>query len=163
MALSLYEINSLIANYEMVFDPDTGEWLNESDLDSLNLAREEKIESICLWIKNLRAEASAIKDEEKNLADRRKAKEAKADRLEEYVSSNLQGKPFETSKVKVTFRKSESVEILNEDAVPDSFLDIKVVRQPMKAEIKKRLKEAEAKGEEIPWARLNVKQNMNMK
>lgn len=160
---SLYEINSLIANYEMVFDPDTGEWLNESDLDSLNLAREEKIESICLWIKNLRAEASAIKDEEKNLADRRKAKEAKADRLEEYVSSNLQGKPFETSKVKVTFRKSESVEILNEDAVPDSFLDIKVVRQPMKAEIKKRLKEAEAKGEEIPWARLNVKQNMNMK
>ena len=147
----------------MVFDPNTGEWLNESDLDSLKIAREEKIESICLWIKNLRAEASAIKDEEKNLADRRKAKEVKADRLESYVSSNLQGKPFETSKVKVTFRKSESVEILNEDAVPESFLDIKVVRQPMKAEIKKRLKEAEAKGEEIPWARLNVKQNMNMK
>lgn len=163
MALSLYEINSLIANYEMVFDPDTGEWLNESDLDSLKIAREEKIESICLWIKNLRAEASAIKDEEKNLADRRKAKEAKADRLKEYVSSNLQGKPFETSKVKVTFRKSESVEILNEDAVPESFLDIKVVRQPMKAEIKKRLEEAEAKGEEIPWARLNVKQNMQLK
>lgn len=162
MALSLYEINSLIANYEMQFDED-GVWENESELDELNLAREEKIEGICLWIKNLRAEASAIKDEEKNLAERRKAKEAKADRLESYVSSNLQGKPFETSKVKVTFRKSESVEILNEDAVPESFLDIQVVRKPMKAEIKKRLKEAEAKGEEIPWARINTKQNMSLK
>lgn len=162
MALSLYEINSLIANYEMRFDDD-GVWENESELDELNIAREEKIEGICLWIKNLRAEASAIKDEEKNLADRRKAKENKADRLEDYVTSNLQGKPFETSKVKVTFRRSESVEILNEDAVPDSFLDIQVVRKPMKTEIKKRLKEAEAKGEEIPWAKLNVKQNMNMK
>lgn len=162
MALSLYEINSLIANYEMQFDED-GVWENESELDELNLAREEKIEGICLWIKNLRAEASAIKDEEKNLADRRKAKENKADRLEAYISSNLQGKPFETSKVKVTFRKSESVEILNEDAVPDSFLDIQVVRKPMKTEIKKRLKEAEAKGEEIPWARINTKQNMSLK
>lgn len=162
MALSLYDINSMIANYEMQFDSD-GVWINESDLDELNLAREEKIENICLWIKNLRAEASAIKDEEKNLADRRKAKENKADRLESYVTSNLQGKPFETSKVKVTFRKSESVEILNEDAVPERFLDIQVVRKPQKAEIKKRLKEAEAKGEEIPWARLNVNNNMSLK
>lgn len=162
MALSLYEINSLIANYEMQFDED-GVWENESELDELNIAREEKIESICLWIKNLRAEASAIKDEEKNLADRRKAKEAKADRLESYVASNLQGKSFETSKVKVTFRKSESVEILNEDAVPESCLDIQVVRKPIKAEIKKKLKEAEAKGEEIPWARLNKSNNIGIK
>ena len=162
MSLSLYEINSLIANYEMRFDDD-GVWENESELDELNIAREEKIESICLWIKNLRAEASAIKDEEKNLTERRKAKENKADRLESYVASNLQGKPFETSKVKVSWRKSESVEILNEDAVPDSFLDIQVVRKPMKAEIKKRLKEAEAKGEDIPWAALEKKQNIQIK
>ena len=162
MALSLYEINSLIANYEMRFDED-GVWENESELDELNLAREEKIESICLWIKNLRAEASAIKDEEKNLADRYKAKMNKVDRLESYVSSNLQGKPLETSKVKVSWRKSESVEILNEDAVPERLLDIQVVRKPMKSEIKKELKRAEAEGREVPWARLNVNNNMSLK
>ena len=162
MALSLYEINSLIANYEMVFDDD-GVWLNEDDLNSLNIAREEKIESICLWIKNLRAEAEAIKSEEKNLAERRKVKENKADRLEAYISSNLQGKPFETSKVKVSWRKSESVEILNEDAVPERLLDIQVVRKPLKSEIKKELKRAEAEGTEIPWAKLNVNNNMSLK
>lgn len=160
---SLYELNQMIARYEMQFDEETGEWLNESELDELNLAFDEKIENICLWVKSLRAEASAIKIEEKNLKERREAKERKADRLESYVASNLQGKPFETPRVKVNWRKSESVEILNEDAVPESCLDIQVVRKPIKAEIKKKLKEAEARGEEIPWARLNKSNNIGIK
>lgn len=163
MALSLYEINEKILQYEMQFDENTGEWLNEAELDELQMAREDKIENLCLYAKSLRAEASAIKDEEKNLADRRKAKENKADRIEDYVARNLNGQKFETPRVKVLWRKSESVEILHEDAIPERFLDIRVVRSPMKPEIKKELKKAEAKGEEIPWARLNVKQNMNLK
>lgn len=159
---SLYELNAKIASYEMQFDED-GVWINESALDELNLAREEKIENICLWIKNLRADADAIKSEENNLAERRKAKENEANRLESYVASNLQGKPFETSKVKVGWRRSTSVEILNEDAVPERFLNIEVVRKPQKSEIKKELQRAEAEGREIPWARLNVKDNLQLK
>lgn len=163
MALSLYEINEKILNFRYEFDEETGELLNEAELDELNMAREEKIENLCLYAKSLRAEASAIKDEEKNLKERREAKEHKADSIEDYIARNLNGRKFETPKVKVSWRKSESVEILNEDAIPESFLDIQVVRKPMKAEIKKRLKEAEAKGEEIPWAKINTKQNMNLK
>lgn len=160
---SLYEINAKLMVYEMEFDSDTGEWLNEDELDALKMERDEKIENICLWVKNLRAEASAIKSEEKALADRRKAKENKADRLEQYVASNLDGKPFETSKVKVTFRKSESVNILNEEAIPDRFLDIQVVRKPLKSEIKKFLKGLEGSKEEVPWARLDKKNNLQLK
>ena len=160
---SLYEINAKLMVYEMEFDPDTGEWLNEDELDALKMERDEKIENICLWVKNLRAEASAIKSEEKALADRRKAKENKADRLEQYVASNLDGKPFETSKAKVTFRKSESVSILNEEAIPDRFLDIQVVRKPLKSEIKKFLKGLEGSKEEVPWARLDKKNNLQLK
>ena len=163
MALSLYEINEKILNFRYEIDEETGEILNIDELDKLNMAFDEKIENLCLYAKSLRAEASAIKDEEKNLKERREAKERKADNIEDYISRNLQGKKFETARVKVSWRKSESVEILNEDAVPDSFLDIQVVRKPMKAEIKKRLKEAEAKGEEIPWAKLNVSNNMSLK
>ena len=163
MALSLYEINEKILNFRYEIDEETGEILNIDELDKLNMAFDEKIENLCLYAKSLRAEASAIKDEEKNLKERREAKERKADNIEDYISRNLQGKKFETARVKVSWRKSESVEILNEDAVPDSFLDIQVVRKPMKAEIKKRLKEAEAKGEEIPWAKLNVNNNMSLK
>ena len=160
---SLYELNLKLATYEMEFDEETGEWLNENELDAIHMEREEKIENICLWVKNLRAEVSAIKAEEKALADRRKAKEKKADRLEEYVASNLGGKPFETSRVKVSYRKSESVNISNEDAVPERFLNIEVVRKPIKAEIKKYLKECEAKGKEVPWANLEQKNNMSIK
>lgn len=163
MALSLYEINEKILNFRYEIDEETGEILNIDELDELNMAREEKIENLCLYAKSLRAEVSAIKDEEKNLKERREAKEHKADSIEDYIARNLNGRKFETPRVKVSWRKSESVEILNEDAVPESFLDIQVVRKPMKAEIKKRLKEAEAKGEEIPWARINTKQNMSLK
>lgn len=163
MALSLYEINEKILNFRYEIDEETGEILNIDELDELNMAFDEKIENLCLYAKSLRAEASAIKDEEKNLKERREAKERKADSIEDYIARNLNGRKFETPRVKVSWRKSESVEILNEDAVPESFLDIQVVRKPMKAEIKKRLKEAEAKGEEIPWAKINTKQNMSLK
>ena len=163
MALSLYEINEKILNFRYEVDEETGEILNIDELDKLNMAFDEKIENLCLYAKSLRAEASAIKDEEKNLKERREAKERKADNIEDYISRNLQGKKFETARVKVSWRKSESVEILNEDAVPERLLDISVVRKPMKSEIKKELKRAEAEGREVPWARLNVNNNMSLK
>ena len=163
MALSLYEINEKILNFRYEIDEETGEILNIDELDELNMAFDEKIENLCLYAKSLRAEVSAIKDEEKNLKERREAKERKADNIEDYISRNLQGKKFETARVKVSWRKSESVEILNEDAVPERLLDIQVVRKPMRSEIKKELKRAEAEGREVPWARLNVNNNMSLK
>lgn len=159
---SLYEINLKLATYEMEFD-ENGEWINEDELEAIHMEFDEKIENICLWVKNLRAEASAIKLEEKNLADRRKAKENKADRLEEYVAANLDGKKFETPRVKVSFRKSESVEIIDENAVPDNFVECKTERKPRKNDIKKFLKEAIANHVEVAWAKLNVKNSMSIK
>lgn len=159
---SLYEINTKLALYEMEFDED-GCWVNEDELDALTMERDEKIEQICLWIKNLEAESNAVKAERQNFAEREKKLGNKIDRLRGYVSANLDGKPFKTSKVVCSFRKSESVEILREDAVPERFLDISVVRKPMKSNIKKYLKEAEARGEEVPWARIEEKRNLQLK
>lgn len=163
MSLSLYEINELIRNYEMEFDPETGEWLNEQELDDLKLSFKDKIESILLWAKSLRAEAKAIKEEEDNLKARRKSKENMADRLEDYVALNLGGDKFETPKVKVGWRKSTSVEILNADAVPERFVKNEVVKTPIKDSIKKYLKGLEDEGKTVPWARLVNKLNMNIK
>jgi hypothetical protein len=55
----------------------------------------------------------------------------KAARLREYLTADLNGEPFKTNRVAISFRKSESVNIINEDAVPDRFLDISVVRKPI--------------------------------
>ena len=159
---SLYELNAKLATYEMEFDED-GVWINEDELDAIHMERDEKIENICLWAKNLRAEANAIKEEEKSLADRRKSKENKADRLEDYVALNLDGAKFETPRVKIMWRKSESVEILDESKIPDEYLNISVVRKPIKAEIKKYLKGIEGSDETCEWARIDAKNNMSIK
>ena len=160
---SLYELNARILSFEMEFDAETGEWVNESDLDLLQMERDEKIEQICLWIKNLRAEAQMVTAEAKNLTDRAKKLTNKADNLERYVAGNLDGKPFKTSKVNVTWRKSESVNITDESLIPDRFMDIQVVRKPVKKNIKQYLKEAEEKGEEVPWAKIEQKNNIQLK
>lgn len=157
---SLYDINARLATYEMEIDPETGEWLNSDELDALKLEKEEKRENIALYIKNIEAEASAIKAEMQNFDDRYKRLMRKAEKLREYLASDLNGEEFKTTRVEIKFRKSESVEILNEDAIPERFLDIRVERKPQKSEIKKFLKNTD---EEIPWAKLNVKQNLQLK
>ena len=161
--MNLYEINTKLANYHMEFDELTGEWINEAELDALQMAKDEKVENLCLWVKNLKAEANAIKTEEQNLADRRKLIEKKADRLEKYIASALGNEPFSTPRVAVTFRKSTSVDIKDEYLVPDRFMSVSVVRKPIKANIKKYLEELEAKEESVPWAKLDRKYNMAIK
>lgn len=159
---SLYELNAKLATYEMEYDED-GVWINEDELDAIHMERDEKIENVCLWAKNLRAEASAIKTEEKALSDRRKSKERKADSLEAYVASNLDGQKFETPRVKIQWRKSEAVEILDESKVPSEYMDISVVSKPIKAEIKKYLKGIEGSDETCDWARLDKRNSMSIK
>lgn len=156
---SLYEINKSLAMYEMQFDED-GVWINEEELEQLQMAKDEKRENIALFIKNIEAEANAVKAERQVFDERYKKLVNKANKLREYLTADLDGEPFKTNKVAISFRKSESVNILNEDAVPERFLDISVVRKPIKADIKKYLKAAEAKGEEVPWAQIETKRNI---
>ena len=160
---SLYEINNAIALYEMEFDPDTGEWINEKELDALQMDRAEKIESLLLWAKNLNAEGMAIKAEADVLKDRYKRIENKIRRIEDYVAGSLAGEKFSTPRVEVTWRKSEKVIIPDEFKVPDKFVNLSVERKPVKSEIKKYLKSIEGTDEKCEWASLEVKNNMSVK
>ena len=58
----LYEIMQEIEGFEFEVDGETGEILNADALDLLEIERDTKIENICLWIKNLRADARAYRD-----------------------------------------------------------------------------------------------------
>ena len=75
---TLYEINNAILE---CCDTETGEILDVERLQQLQLEKGQKIEGVALYIKNLDAEAAALKTEEAALAERRKAKENKAKRL----------------------------------------------------------------------------------
>lgn len=159
---SLYELNEKLAKYQMEFDED-GVWVNEDELTELKMAKEEKRENIALWIKNLEAEAQMVYTEAKNLLDRHKKIVNKANHLHDYLAFDLDGEPFKTPKVDCRWRKSESVEITKPEAVPERFIKNEVVKTPQKNEIKKYLKEVEAKGEEVPWARIDKRNNLTIK
>lgn len=112
--MNLYEINEAI---EKLVDPETGEIQNIEEFEALGMAFNEKIENVACWIKNLVSDAEAIKAEEKTLHERRQALESKADKLKNYLSFWLDGKKFETSKVKCSFRKSSSVVVSDANAL----------------------------------------------
>lgn len=109
--MNLYEINSRLLAFEPEIDEETGELLNAAELDALQMERNEKLESIALWIKDLDAEATAIKAEHDALTDRQRAKERKRDSLKRYLQTALNGEKFETARCKVSYRKTSSVQV----------------------------------------------------
>lgn len=134
--MKLYEINKAIL---ACIDPETGEADTEK-LDELMLIRDEKLENLALWVKDLKAEVDAIKAEEKALAERRQAKERKAESIKAYLEKELAGQKFETSRAVCSFRKSQKVEITNLDKIPDDYLRYKAP-EPDKAAIKAAIKD----------------------
>ena len=118
MARSLYDIdNDILA----CVDEETGE-VDIDKFDALNMERTEKLEGMALWVKDLKAEADAIRAEEKALAERRQAKERKAESIKQYLEKVLAGQKFETSRAVCSFRKSQKVEITDLDKIPDDYL-----------------------------------------
>ena len=96
--MNLYEIDRQIQELiENSVDPETGELtLDPAALDALQMEREAKIENLACYVKNLTADAKAIKAEEQALSERRKAAENKAERLKRYLSDALEGEKFST-------------------------------------------------------------------
>lgn len=108
MGLSIYEIDQKILN---LVDPETGEILDNDAFDQLQMDREVKLENVACWYKNLTAESTALRQEEVNLAERRKVLEHKGERLKRYLYEVLGGEKFQTPRCSVTFRKTTKVEI----------------------------------------------------
>lgn len=112
--MSIYEIDDSILS---LVDMETGEIEDEKRYDELQMERTQKVENIACYFKNLVAEAKAMKEEETNLAQRRKAVENKAKRIKNILAYALKGDKFESPKVRCSYRKANSVQ------VDDSFID----------------------------------------
>lgn len=157
--MTLFDINKAILEFDYEIDEETGEILNAEELDALELARDEKIEGVGLWIKNLQAEAEAVKKEKDAMADRQRRLEKKAESLKNYLAWALQGEKFSTPRIAMSWRKSESVLIPDEAALDDRFVNIQMIKKPDKKLIKDTLKA----GLEVPGAELVTKQNLQIK
>lgn len=109
--MTLYEIDNEIMN---CIDMETGEVIDTDKLNELQMERDAKIENVALWIKELKAEAEAIKNEKQTLADRQRVAENKAESLKNWLAYALNGEKFKTSKCSISYRNSESVEVTEE-------------------------------------------------
>lgn len=176
--MNLFEIDATmkyIIENGFTYDEDTGEIVFTSDdLDNLQLNLEQKIENICNYIKEEKAFAESIKKEEDAFNKRRVQHEKKAESLENYLYTFLQmngkvGSTFETPKVKISFRKSTSGEIYDEELLRKYIESNKelmkkyyVVKEPSisKKELSNTLKDNEK--EIIPGFRMVTKNNMKI-
>lgn len=164
--MNLYQIRQEIEQIlesGFAIDEETGEVLaDESDLEALSIAEDEKLENCLCYIKNLKAEVEALKSEEGALSKRRKAKEAKAERLKNYVAGHMKmsgKKKFEAARCKASLTTSRSVEIDDTvffDCAPGEYIRIK------KEADKPAIKAAIASGIEIAGATITEKEGLRI-
>ena len=109
--MKLYEIDNAILE---CVDLETGEIIDTDKLNELQMERDAKIENVACWIKELKAEAEAIKAEKLALAERQKVAENKAESLERWLAYALQGEKFKTARCAIRFMTTESVEVTDE-------------------------------------------------
>ena len=141
--MKLYEIENAILE---CIDMETGEIIDIDRLNELQMERESKIENVACWIKDLKAEAEAIKAEKMALAKRQQVAENKAESLKNWLAYALDGRKFSTARCAVSFRKSEVVEVTPEGlenlmrAGNDEFLTY-AEPKPNKTALKQALKD----------------------
>lgn len=153
--MNLYEIDTAIT---ACVDEKTGEIIDLERLNELIMERDTKIEKVALWIKNLDSDAAAIKAERDTLDKRMKSAENRAKSLREWLKNALECQPFETAKVRVSFRKSESAEI-DESVLDKKWCKEKITYTPDKTAIRNAIKA----GQTVDGARLVVNQNIQIK
>jgi hypothetical protein len=153
---SLYEIERAILE---CVDLETGELIDPERLESLVMEREQKIEGVALWIKNLESDALAYKAEKEAFDKREKAALSKADSLKKWLAKVLEGEKFSTAKCAVSFRKSTKLEVLEPDNLPKALMVETITTKPDANAIKALLKN----GMEVPGCRLIENLNVQIK
>lgn len=160
--MNLYEINQTLLNLKETEDGIictlTGELLTTADLEKLAVEKDKVIENLACWYKELETDADGIDAEIKRLQERKKAKKNKAEQLKKVLADELNGKKFETAKCAMSFRKSSSVVVDNEDSIPGGYL----VEQKPKVD-KTAIKKALNAGVEVAGCHLETKNNLQIK
>ena len=143
---ALYEINQDILD---CVDLETGEILDTARLDALQMEREAKLEGVALWVKDLKAEAEAVKAEADKLNARKKALDNKIESIKTWLLYALGGEKLKTARCNVYQTHSQKLAVADEGKLisflqtlkePERFLRF---REPelRKDEIKKALKD----------------------
>ena len=163
----LYEIDAAIL---AAVDKETGEIIDAEALSALQMERERKLEGVALWIKDLKAEADAVKTEADRLTDRKKSLDKKIDSLKEWLLGALDGQKLKTPRCNVYQTHSTRLNVIDEQSVVN-YLETSVLEPEMYLrftlpEIRKdAVKDAMKRGElkEVPGCCLDVSESVVIK
>ena len=161
--MKIYQIPAAI---RMVFDEafvdeETGELIFDAQtFAEVCESAEAKIANTARYIREQEHEIEAMKQAAKDIADRAKAKQNKLEWLKRTTLASLEalGKPVENADIRVTTRKSESVEV-DEAVLSRDWFVCKETWAPNKTALKHALKN----NEPIEGARLVTNLSLQIK
>ena len=155
--LTLYTIaDQYLQDIQKLQDMDLDEQTFADTLESLSGDLEVKATNVAMFVRNLEASAESIKAAEKQMAERRKAIEAKAERIRNYLKDNMARTgitKIDCPYFALSLRNSPpAVEVINADEIPAQYFDIPEPPAPVLN--KNRLKDDLKNGVIVEGARL---------
>tara|TARA_R110000868_G_scaffold208033_3_gene457240 strand:- start:418 stop:912 length:495 start_codon:yes stop_codon:yes gene_type:complete len=128
---------------------ESGGEVNEETENALIIKEGElqnKSQSYGYLIKSMEYDVNTIDSEINRLEGLKRVRNNTIKRLKTVLSDSMQQfevEELKTATLKINFRKSQTVEILDEDLIPKEFKTVKVTTSISKAEIKKAIKNGE--------------------
>ena len=164
--MKLYEISNEYNQFlQAVEDEEIPIEAVADTLEAIEGEFEDKADNIACVIKNKEAELLARKAEKDALDKRIKSKKAQIDSLKNYLSCSMQAigmERLETPRNAISFRKSTSLYIADEEAFKAKYPDLCITETTVKipkADVTKLMKE----GQELEGAELKQSMNLQVK
>lgn len=160
--MNLFEINEALDKCFAEIEEAGGEIgpLQESMIESLELAKDEKIKAIVAIIRREEDRVESCEREIKRIQKLSASSFNKANWLRDYLASCIgEGIKYDGDTFKLSWRRSEKVEVIDEKEIPEIYIKTKVEKSVDKISIKNDLKV----GCEIPGVCLVSKNNLQIK
>lgn len=157
--MTLFELDMAI---RCLIDEETGEIRDIDKLESLEIDIEKKKRNYICFYKNLEAECNALRNAEKDLADRRHRKEKTMENLLHLLDNHQQGAKWECTEGVIKYTKSTATEQTDEQAFLEWDGRWNYGEAEFKAD-KKAIKEAIKSGTDIPGWTVTERQNISIK
>ena len=159
---SLYELNKDYKELQAMLEvAETDEDMEaiQNTLDMLDCSIDEKIENTAMFIRNIKGDIQAFKDEAKRMQAKAKTLENMTERLKNNIDHFTKENQLTEKKVaqfKCYYKESETVEIDDLDALPDEFRKVTIAAD--KVAIKKAIKNEQ----EVAGARIEKHLNLQI-
>lgn len=161
--MNIYELQEQYRKLQSLIE--CGEFTDEELADTIEMVSDDieiKAENYGLVMKNIEALINGIQAEEKRLAEYRKTLQNGIDKMDGNLSELLllaNKEKFKTNHFNFSFRKSESVEIVEIGSIPKEYIRVKVDEAPDKTAIKQAIKS----GVDVSGARIVEKKSLQIK